>query len=311
MLKKLLYIVFVLLSWSVTAQRKYEAFDVINESLIVPPNGIFLSDNIFMDDSEVMNSHYLEYLHFLAQDSSDEAIIKAYPDTAIFGKRHLNDFLKIRKEYYKKQGKKRKPVSLLFHDELVHPPSSKHHWYNYFSYRETRHFPVVGIDYQQAVSYCKWRSDFVSNYFNDVLKKKSKYKAFKDKVVRFEFFLPTEAEWESAAFANGDPRNSHFGLNEAPADSSVYFNIKFTDNQKYKNKIQPEYIYSHTPNSSGFYNLIGNVSEITVIKGISKGGGFIHTAVQCNPKNHISYSKPQKWLGFRCVCKVLVTPIQN
>ncbi len=311
MLKKALYIVFVLLSFSLVAQRKYEAFDIINDSLVVPPNGIYLIDNIFMDDAEVMNSHYLEYLHFLAQDSSDEAIIKAYPDTAIFGKRHLNEFLKIRKEYYRKQGKKHKPIALLFHDDVIHSPSSKHHWYNYFSYRETQSFPVVGIDYQQAVSYCKWRSDLVSNYFNEVLKSKPKYRAFKDKIVRFEFFLPTEAEWESAACAKLDPVVSPLGLKEVPADSLLYFNIKFADNVKIKNKIEPEYIYSHRPNTLGFYNMIGNVSEMTAVKGISKGGGYIHTATQCDIKNHIPYTKPHKWLGFRCVCKVWVTPLQN
>ena len=105
-MNKFLYIIVFIYSLSVDAQRKYEVFDVLNENLIVPSNGILISGNVFMDDSEVMNSHYLEYLHFFAQDSSDEAIIKAYPVTAILGNRHLNEFIKARKKYYKKNGQK-------------------------------------------------------------------------------------------------------------------------------------------------------------------------------------------------------------
>ena len=298
--------------FSAPAQKRYKAFDIINDSLIVPPNGILLAGNIFLDDAEVMNSHYLEYLHFLAQDSSDEAIIKAYPDTTIFGKRHLHEFLISSKKYYRKSGSEHKPVSTLFHDEVIHPPAHKHHWYNYFSYRETRHFPVVGIDYEQAISYCKWRSDFISNYFNEVLKKKSRYKAFRNLNVRFEFFLPTENEWESAALANLDPGSFSLGFQMLSQDSTKYFNIKFaSDSLKLKSLTQPEYIYSHQPNQEGFSNLIGNVAEMTSVKGVCKGGSFAHTAPQCHVKNEIAYSKPEKWLGFRCVCKVVLIPIQE
>ena len=311
-LKKYLYIALTLISFALVAQRKYEAFDIVEEGVIVPPNGILLSGNTFMDDSEVMNSHYLEYLHFLSQDSSDASIIKAYPDTTIFGKAHLNKFLQYQKEYYKKKGNKHKPVSLLFHDEVMHEPSSKHHWYNYFSYHGTKHCPVVGITYEQALNYCKWRSDFVSGYFNSVLKKKSKYKALKDKNIRFEFSLPTEAEWNTAASAGLDIALFPLGVDEIRNDSSQMFNIHFSNESlKGKNKNEPEFIFSHVPNSAGYYNFIGNVSEMVLSKGISKGGGFIHTAQECRISNQIVYMKPEKWLGFRCVCRVYISPLVN
>jgi formylglycine-generating enzyme required for sulfatase activity len=50
-----------------------------------------------------------------------------------------------------------------------------------------RHFPIVGISYEQAVKYCAWRTDRV----NELLKiKKKKYTA--------SYSLPTEADFKRA-----------------------------------------------------------------------------------------------------------------
>lgn len=286
---------FLLFAFLSKAQRNYSAFDILKESLIVPPNGIWLNGNTFLDDSEVMNSNYLEYLHFLAQDSSEQALIKAYPDTNIFGNRHLNQLLKEGKQYYKKKGNKHVPISILRHDELVHEPQHKHHWWNYFSYHGTKHFPVVGITYEQAQAYCVWRSAFVTDLFNNVLEKKKKYKKFDHQFVQFEFSLPDEKTWELAADGN-------------TYDSTLALHIIKTNTVANN---QPSGAFDNTPNSKGFYNLIGNVAEMTAQKGIAKGGSFVNTFKECAPTNAISYAKPERWLGFRCMCKVTAKPVSK
>lgn len=284
------------------AQRKYEAFDVLDGKTIVPPNGIRLSDSLFVDDAEVMNSNYLEYLHFLAQDSSDQVLISAYPDTNLFGTRHLVKLIKHKKDYYTKRGGKHFPLSPLEHDDIIHKPSHAHHWYNYFSYHGTQHHPVVGVSYEQAIRYCAWRSSFVTQHFNQVLKKKNKYNNFQDKEVTFVFSLPEEKAWETAASAGLDPSQFPYGYHSlAGKDSILLFNVKEQTALK-----EPQFIYESLPNEWGFYNMIGNVSEMVYEKGKSKGGSFMNDLPSCKILSSLPYAKPEKWLGFRCVCIVKI-----
>lgn len=295
MKKTLLYFCYYLSIQYANAQRSYSAFDIVNDSIVVPPNGILIADNLFLDDSEVMNVHYLEYLHFLTQDSSEQAIIKAYPDTSIFGTKHLNNLLKHKERYYKKKGNKHIPLSILQHDEHKHEPSQKHHWWNYFSYTGTKHNPVVGISYEQALAYCAWRSQFITNHYNNVLQKKLKYNKLDNKYIEFEFSLPDEEAWNKAC------KNDTYG-------SAISCQIRKTNSPMHEH---PTAAFDHTPNSAGFYNLIGNVAEMTSQKGVAKGGSYQQTFEECNPSNSLTYSKPERWLGFRCMCKVTIKTISK
>ncbi len=278
----------------VNAQRNYQAFDILNDSIIVPPNGILIGANLFMDDSEVMNCHYLEYLHFLAQDSADQVLINAYPDTNIFETRHLKHLLRQKGVYYKRKGGKHVPMRLLLHDDKVHEPEMTHHWWNYFSYHGTKHHPVVGISYEQAVAYCKWRSVFVTRLFNESLKQKNKYSSFENKKVAFQFSLPDEKMWQTAI------QNQY---EKSLKDTLIIIHNKCT-RSNFKN--EPLSAFSNTPNALEFYNLIGNVAEMMAEKGKCKGGSYVHSFSESDPKTTIMYSKPERWLGFRCACLVIV-----
>jgi formylglycine-generating enzyme required for sulfatase activity len=303
-----IYIPFLFLFCVVSkAQRNDHAFDVLDNKLIVPPNGIYVYDSLFLDDTEITNSYYLEYLHFLVQDSSSESLIKAYPDTTIFGKHHLEKLLKHKKEYYKKRNGKHMPVGTLIHDEAIRQPTHHHHWWNYFSYHGTRHFPLVGISYEQAMAYCKWRSAFITSYFNEGLKGQKKYKQFRDKKVEFLFSLPEERIWEAAAAAGLEPNNYVYGQKSIfSKDSVLIFNVK-----ERKGKAEPQAIFDNPPNAFGFYNMIGNVSEMVLEKGKSKGGSYQDELEKCRINTSIGYAKPERWLGFRCVCIVKITPMNK
>ena len=306
-LKPFLYFFTALfLSYSSVAQRTYNAFDILDSNTIVPPNGIWLNGE-FLDDSEVMNTHYLEYLHFLSQDSSSNTLVRAYPDTNIFGVRHLKQLLKSTKNYYKNKNGKHIPLQTLTHDQNIHEPSHKHHWWNYFSYHGTKHFPVIGISYEQALAYCAWRSKMVTTHFNDVLKKEKKYKAFADKKVLFEFSLPDELLWEKAAEDGLKIEEYPFGQ-KIGIDTLSHFNVTTKSGNPKK---EPVECFNNSPNKNGFYNLIGNVAEMVKEKGKSKGGSFAHYLPDCQIRNAIPYTKPEKWLGFRCACKVKVEPLNK
>jgi hypothetical protein len=48
--------------------------------------------------------------------------------------------------------------------------------------------------------------------------------------------------------------------------------------------------------------MIGNVAEMLAEKGICKGGSFYHALDDCKITGQLTYTQPEPWLGFRCVC---------
>lgn len=105
-----------------------------------PPGTVFIQNNLYMDQTEVTNIAWREYLYWLKQnsDNSEEDIQKASPDTSVF-KNQNNKLLEI-------EG-------------------------SYFTNPKYNNFPIVGVTYEQAVAYTKWRNERVLEVIllNDIL----------------------------------------------------------------------------------------------------------------------------------------------
>jgi len=97
---------------------------------VVPLEGDFL----FVDETEVANIQYLEFLNWLKLNDTS-LYFKMLPDTTVW------------------------------HSKIAY---NEPFFYYYFRHPAYQDYPVVGISYQQAIAFCQWRSDRVLEYLRKI-----------------------------------------------------------------------------------------------------------------------------------------------
>jgi formylglycine-generating enzyme required for sulfatase activity len=244
-----------------------------------PPGTLKINDTLFIDQTEVANIHWREYLYYISDVKKDELQYeKAFPDTLVWNS-----------------------------DTSVSPLSEY-----YFRHPSFNNYPVVGISYEQAAEFCNWRT-YAANQGIYLDKIKDPMTHLKDSFpINFYYRLPTKEEWEMVASGKLTVSEFPYGYKNVYViwknKKSKMFNCIFPDDQPHfpdsyfpDIKYYTSYVKAFLPNSYGTFNMIGNVAEMVSENGIAKGGSFIHTLDSCKISLSQHYDKPERWLGFRCV----------
>ncbi|MFY7965730.1 MAG: formylglycine-generating enzyme family protein [Chitinophagaceae bacterium] len=240
-----------------------------SKKLKTPPGTVKFNDSLFIDKTEIGNVHWREFEYWLKDVAKDSiSSLQNLPDTTVWIT--YNSSLSPYENYY-----------------------YRHPAFNYY--------PVVGVSFEQANAYCKWRSDRV----NEIFAKGPHLNPFPGKKYRYR--LPTIAEWENAAedldsimISMKDKRKGIVSLKNLANIYKGDTAIELKNAEVYTAQVD-----SYKPNKFGIVNMIGNVSEMTTDRGIAKGGNFLLPIEKCKIKSEQHYAKPQAWLGFRCVCEIV------
>ncbi|MBV6440268.1 MAG: hypothetical protein DYG98_10850 [Haliscomenobacteraceae bacterium CHB4] len=234
------------------------------------PGTILLRDSLWLDRYEITNVAWREYTGWTARQYGigSPEYRATLPDSVFW---------------------------LTMHDLSTEPMHE-----TYFRSPRYDDYPITGITYDQAVAYCRWRTERV----REAICMEPTEKARMPK--NFQYRLPTIAEWEYAAAAGLDLRKYPYGYEEIRIKSTRY---KIIIQETLPSDTYPETTFgvpggSGAANRLGFYDLIGNAAEMVAERGIAKGGSYAHTLAESRVTNDIRYDRPMPWLGFRCICEV-------
>jgi len=244
------------------------------DKMINPPGTVRINNQMYMDETETTNFNWQEYVMWIEKThgKTSNEYKNSLPDTTVWNSK-----------------------------ESLNEPYVKY----YYSHPAYRDYPVVGVSYEQAIAFCKWRTDRVREWFKtkELTDKKNIYPS------NFEYRLPTKEEWEKAANIGYSLKTQqlldtkHNGQVLSNLKRSAENNIGVASNLKDNTDVTAP-VKSYWPNAVGCYNLIGNVAEMTNQKGIAKGGSWINSPNEISIEKEFTYTKPSVWLGFRCVAEI-------
>lgn len=202
------------------------------------------------------------------------------------------------------------------------PMINIYHWHPAYN-----QYPVVNITHEAAIAYCNWLS--------------KKYNTNNDREFKkVLFYLPRETDWIYAANAFTDGKLPWYGDKPYDFEGNYLANIKHryigqvngrilgdSDSKQKDVEEAPKkefevkigvmnnymcddgfhtLINAHYPaNRIGVYDIIGNVAEMTGIKGIAKGGHWNSYIEDCFVDRHQKHEGPSPLIGFRVFMQVI------
>lgn len=174
-------------------------------------------------------------------------------------------------------------------NQFNEPMKDMYHWNPAYG-----NYPVVNVSYEAAKAYCEW----LTKQYN--LQRKRTY-------TQVVFRLPTPEEWRLAAGSgNAKATNPFSGPNVRDSRGCYLANIQpepgkfFEDGGFFTVSVK-----SYEPNKYGMYNTLGNVAEMTSVKGQALGGSWYNLYEECNFGKTQKYTEANPEIGFRIVMEII------
>ncbi|NQX97406.1 MAG: SUMF1/EgtB/PvdO family nonheme iron enzyme [Flavobacteriales bacterium] len=281
---------------------------------------IYFGDTILIDHTEILVGEWLDYVYY--NDPSK------YPSYLKRGGVDLSDLEKSRLKKQKIDKSLLPDLSVISHIEgtyifngcdkcdlirfssiackiqLPVPSDSLLNRQSKLRLQKYLETPITGISYNQAIEFCKWRTITDSlRYFIPV----GDTVPFITHGESYIFSLPTSEEFDNinpnqdsianrkGIIANYNHKNAQYSTKKSKSDENeecgktLMKRYSFFDSNKW--------IYETT------VDMQGNASEMTSTEGVAKGGSYFHYANQSLKGIENHYTKPETWLGFRCVAR--------
>lgn len=214
--------------------------------------------NFYMDETEITNNDYREFLFYMKKNVSTDSLAKLEPSEDVWsGAMSFNDLYQ---SYY-------------------------------FRFPGFNFYPVAGVSWTQANSYAKWRTAFVQDLVREergIDSSFTKNQLIERGVAMADFRLPNEAEWEYAAKAmigtqyldenqeygriypwDGRGVRNPYNVKRKGKQGDFLANFKrgrgdyggISGNQRNDGDILPTNVYDMAPNDFGLYHMAGNMNE--------------------------------------------------
>lgn len=252
-------------------------------------DAIVTVDTAWIDEDGAVQERTIQRVVRDPRDFYSNKIICIYPDTLVWAR----DF------------------QYAFNDPLV---------LKYFSHPGYADYPVVGVNWEQAMAFCAWRTAFFNSHSSEEAQ---------------SYRLPTESEWEYAARGGKKMATYPWGNSYArSADGCFFANFKpYRGSYNDDEGITTMPVGQFRPNDFGLYDMAGNVAEWTISsyqttnnsiahdlnpdvihyahyndpdnlkRKVVKGGSWkdISYFMQCGVRTFEYQDVNRSYIGFRCV----------
>jgi formylglycine-generating enzyme required for sulfatase activity len=268
-MKKSILVLFVILSGLLTGLKFYEDH--------TPPRMIAVDKTLFIDMTEVRNIDYKVYIYWIKQYKGENSLeyLNALPDTS----------QKIR-------------ISFPGNNQIQEMDLDF-----YFRHPNFDNYPVVSISYEQAIDYCKWRTDIINEGIYRQNNKSLKKEKIPDNIpIIYKLRLPTRSEWIKVAKQGIDFKYKK-KFDKEGTKYEIIEQVLVTGNFFENGQNMPVNVDFGKVNNIGCYNIYGNVAEMSNNKGIAFGGCYSEKLSDFKIDKEYNYDSPKAWIGFRCVAE--------
>lgn len=294
-MKLLHLLVLMLLFCSFQPPKKKKHRSIREENI---PGVVQIDDRLYMDDTEISNFEWMEYHWWMRRVYGEES-----------------------PEYLSEQ-----PDTLVWNEARGNALEATSLFYNHPAYR---HYPIVGISYEQMQRYCKWRSDRVFEYmlirtgriapepdqnaddcFTIERYMSGQYKDYVPDPAITEvphYYLPSKEEWVKASAYATNVYNALPPRKRRKGPDAYYSSLTGTDLTQ---PVKPD--KKHCIRGA-IYNLHRNVSEQLSDPQLMAGGNWKNKGVLAEDEDFSFTGGPSIEKGFRCAFQwrpMEITPAQ-